>query len=169
MVGNWRHAICTIEGMKNLKQSIPCLPMLLFCASAWALEASPAHLEITKQIDSAMDWAKHLRTEAGKARRMDSAHVHEEIRGIRDALKAIEETQTKIAQASPSEAAEGHFLAVKKHREKATSFIDQFETEHTRPAENFSSLKSLAKKTLNELEAAKHEHGLELSEIEQRH
>ena len=148
--------------------------LTLFISLFWAAEslsapASTSHSALANQLDNATNWSKHLRDEAAKGKKMDDTHLKQEIQGIKDAIKAMEASYAQIAQESPADVQEGHFLALKKHQEKAAELVGQFEAEHGKANPNYSTLKKIASKVMKELAEAKHQHGIELHEIETRH
>ena len=143
------------------------LVSFLFVPIANAKAPSPAHNQLSSDLENATNWSKHLQEEANKGTKLSRVHVDQEIKGLQDAFKSIESSTAALGNESPTDLRGGHFLALRDHQKKAASFVDHFVSEYSNSTPNYSRMKSDAKKTLRELEAATFEHKKELNEMEQ--
>ncbi len=147
----------------------PLIPLLVGLLSFQAQCAIPTATQVTmsKQIESGIEWAKHLSDDAKKGRKIPIKEIDGEVSGVLSFLSAMDTTANEVLRESPSEKTEGHFTEMRKFQEAARVAANEFNlARQENPRPNYSKMKGAAKKILRNLEDAKHWHDLELSEIE---
>jgi hypothetical protein len=132
--------------------------------NAHAAVPTSAQMNMSKHIQTAIEWTNHLRDEVNK--RSNAKEIEGDLAGIMSFLSAMNSTAEQIVLESPSEKSEGHFIEMRKFQEAASLVTKDFPVAKSGKNPNFSKMKTATKKILANLEDAKHWHELELSEIE---
>lgn len=155
--------------MNHLSFLAPLLSILVGILSSHAHAAVPtaSHTTMTKHLESGIEWAKHLRDETKKGRKLSPKELDSDLSGVANFLSAMDTTANEILRESPHEKTEGQFTEMRRFQELAKTAAAEFKAaRQEQPRPNYSKMKSAAKEILKNLEAAKHWHELELSEIE---
>jgi Skp family chaperone for outer membrane proteins len=151
--------------MKTLLCSISILVSAL-ALSAHAAIPTAAQVNMTKHIDNAITWSKHLKEEVSKGTKSNAKEIEGDLAGILSFTTAMSLTADQIIFESPSEKKEGHFTEMQRFQRAATAAAKDFPLAKSGKAPNFSAMKVASKNILENLENAKHWHDLEVSEIE---
>ncbi len=154
----------------QLKKSIVCFSISLFglANGTTAANAAVSHEQFTRVVDSSLKWARHLKIEVVKGKKMDRAHAQQEMKSLQESLSEMTKSYQELAKQPASEVAEGHFVAIKQHQNRAESELRIFEAEFGRLNPDFGVLKKAAKKIEAELVEAARAHQAELHELDVR-
>ncbi len=137
----------------------------LLSPNVYSAAPSPSQLNMTKQIETAIEWTSHMRDEVRKGTKSNPNEIKGDLAGIKSFLSAMSLTAGQIVLESPSEKTEGHFTEMRRFQDAATFAAKDFPIPISGKNPNFSKMKAATKEIMANLENAKHWHELELSEI----